>query len=349
MRWISLLLPPLLVVLPAEVRADDFVCLYGSYYKERSTRVISPMVQIGKDLPWDSQAKVTYLVDQITSASIAFNPVTDEVFQEHRHEFRVEAGTRFFDRLTQSLSFRYSDEPDYKSVGAGANLRVDLLQRNIALDLGFDYLHDSIKRRPIGGRTSTFRENADTYRIALGATQLLSKAMIAGVSLEAQLVRGYQQNQYRANENHPQVRNRYVAGVFGAYRFESTGTTVRVDVRGYIDSWDLKALTGELRVTQGIVPSFEVEPYVRGHLQSAVEFAEGMMVGDEFYQTSDPKLTAFNAQTFGLRLSWRLAFLNGTFLDLFEDALIQPYYAFVRQTNRYGNAHEAQLGMFWPF
>lgn len=335
--------------MPAATRAEDFVCLYGSYYKERSTRVVSPMVQIGKDLPWDSQAKLTYLVDQITSASIAFNPVTDEVFQEHRHEFRVEAGTRFWDAFTPKVSFRYSDEPDYKSVGAGADFLLDLFQRNTTLTLGFDYLHDSIKRRPIGGQTSTFREMADTYRAALGITQLLTKAMIVGLDLEAQLVLGYQQNQYRANENHPRERIRYAAGAYAAYRFGSTGTTLRLDVRLYIDTWSLEAVTGELRVTQRIVPSFEIEPYVRGHIQSAVEFADGMMVGEEFFQTSDPKLMAFNAQTFGLRLSWRLSFLNDTFLEVFQDALIQPYYAYIRQTNRYGNAHVAQLGMFWPF
>jgi hypothetical protein len=313
------------------------------------------MVKLKADLPWESELQVGYLLDQITSASgSAGHPGEDAVFQEYRHEFDIAGGIQIMDLFKPILRFRYSDEPDYKSVGFDALVELELFEKNTTLTAGFGYLTDTIGMNPppnqvFDPNATQFREHLATYLAALGWTQVVTPALIVGVDLETQIARGYQENQYRDAEQHPRRRNRYAASAWAAYRIEATRTTIRLDNRIYADTWKLHSYTAELRVTQRIVPSFEIEPRIRFHVQDAVFFDEAVMVGDEIFRTRDPKLMAFNAQTFGLQLTWELSVLEDTFLDLFSGVLIQPYYAFLRQTNSYGNAHIAQLGALWPF
>ena len=61
-----------LVVLGAGMaRADDYVIVRGAYYREASTRVIQPMVELQRDSPSGIDVGAHFLVDAITSASIA--------------------------------------------------------------------------------------------------------------------------------------------------------------------------------------------------------------------------------------------------------------------------------------
>ena len=341
-----------MLVAPAQAGAH-WVGLYGSYYKERSTRVVSPMMKLKADLPLESELQVGYLLDQITSASAAFIPGQDIVFQEYRHEFEVAGGIRLFDLLKPIARFRYSDEPDYKSIGFDAGLELLLFEENTTLTAGFGYLADTIGTRPAPDQVTDpnatqFREHLKTYLVRVGLAQVATPELLFGVDLETQIARGFQENQYRV-EQHPRRRNRYAVSAWGAYRFESTRTTVRLDARMYIDTWELNAFSSELRVTQRIVPSLEIEPRIRFHVQDGVFFVDPVIRNGQLYRTQDPKLMAFNAQTFGLQLSWELSFLDDSFLELFSGVLIQPYYAFLRQTSSYGNAHIAQLGALWPF
>ncbi len=352
MRSISALLAIVLVLLPASASAH-WICLYGSYYKERSTRVISPMIEAKADLPYESELQVGYLIDQITSASAAVTPGADTVFKEYRHEVDIAAAKRFFGFIKPIVKFRYSDEPDYKSVGFGADLEVELFDRNTTLHAGFGYLNDTIGMRPPPNQATDpnatrFREHLNTPLFSLGVTQVLAPSLIGAIDLEAQIPRGFQENQYRV-EQHPEARNRYAVATWLAYRIEATRTTIRADYRFYADTWRLRAHSAEVRITQRILPSLEIEPRFHVHFQNGVYFVDAVTIDDQTFRTEDPKLKAFNAQTFGLQISWQLSFLQGTALDVFSEAMIQPYYAFLRQTNAYGNAHIAQLGVFWPF
>jgi hypothetical protein len=353
-RSISAFLALLVFIAPLQASAH-WVGLYGSYYKERSTRIFSPMMKLQAELPWESEIQVGYLLDQITSASgAAGHPGEDAVFQEYRHEFEVAGAIQLLDLFKPALRFRYSNEPDYKSIGFDAAVSFDLFDDSTSLTGGFSFLSDVITENMPDGQVRDpsvpeFEEKLKTYLARVGLTQVLTPELIMGVDLETQIARGFQENQYRDAEQHPRDRNRYAGSIWFAYRIEPSRTTIRLDQRVYVDTWHLHAFTAELRVTQRIVPSLEIEPRIRFHIQDNVFFGEPVTRGNEVFRTRDPKLLAFNAQTFGLQLSWELTVLEGTFLEIFAPMLIQPYYAFLRQTSSYGNAHIAQLGALWPF
>lgn len=328
----------LLLAAPA-ARAEDSVAVWGNYYKERSTRVISPMVTLRKELPHAAQADVTYLVDQITSASGAFT-ATDEPFSEYRQEVRVAARKRFFDVLTPGVFVRYSHEGDYRSLGYGVEVALDLFERMSTLTFRLMHQDDLVLQRGRAG----FRDTLDTTMASLGWTQVLAKNLVGGLGAEVQILDGYTENPYRV-EQHPRDRTRYALGGWLAYRHEETGTTARVDYRFYTDTWELSAHSMGLELVQRIVPGLEIAPRFRFHTQDGVYFLD-LVNG---FVTTDPKLEAYNTILVGARVSWRLDMLAGTALAPFQRLEIQPAYYYYIQGNRYGDAHIAQLGAYWPF
>ena len=340
----------LITAIPNRAIAEDSVCLYGNYWKERSTRVISPMVRIRKDLPYDIEADVTYLVDQITSASGAFT-LTDEPFSELRHEVRVGGSIKLFDMIRPNLRMRYSRESDYTSIGVSAGVSVELFEKSTVLDARFQYNNDDVNRRVMQGENTVIMDvgKLESTLVGVQLTQIFRKDLIGGVSLEIQLDRGFQENVYRSPEQHPTVRNRYAVAGWAAYRIASTKSTLRLDYRFYTDSWKAIANTIDIQFSQQIVPSLEIRPRFRTNIQKGVFFEVARPDDGALFVTSDPKLTTFNNYTFGGQIDWKLSFLSGTFLDLFKEARIQPSYHYVIQKNRYGNWHYAQLGVYWPY
>ncbi len=338
----------LLMALPQHSFAEDSICLYGNYFKERSTRVISPMVRIRKDLPHEIEADVTYLLDQITSASGAFT-ITDEPFSEYRHEVRVGVTAKLFDQFSPSLRLRYSRESDYVSYGIAAGLSVDLFEKMTTLAFRFNYNNDAIDRRVMQSGQMILMDVGKLESTLIGAqiTQILTKTLIGGLSLEIQLDRGFQENVYRSPEQHPTTRDRYAVAGWLAHRFVQTQTTIRLDYRFYTDSWKIIANTIDLQVSQSVHPSLMIRPRFRVNFQKGAFFEVALPTSE--FVTSDPKLTTFNGYTIGGQIDWKLSALAGTFLDIFKTARIQPSYHYVIQKNRYGNFHHAQLGFYWPY
>jgi hypothetical protein len=333
-----LLLAPLLF-LASTALAEDAVKLWGNYYKERSTRIVSPVMLIEKSMPTDTQVEVGYLVDQITSASSGFTK-TDTAFQEYRHDLRVAANKKL-GPFTPGASFRYSTESDYVSAAYGLSLNVSLLDDMTTLSSFLQYRHDVAGIR---GRAS-FQMPLDTWIAGLGLTQILTRSLLGGVSFEAHRLRGYQENPYRV-ENHPHARDRYALAFFLAKHLEDTDTTLRVDYRFYSDTWQLIGHTFEIEATQMITSELSIAPHFRYYTQNGVFFVTPTADG---YLTNDPKLRAFDAQLYGLGLRWGQSWLRGSFLDLFAESTVEPSYAYLNQHNSYGPAHIAELGWYWPF
>lgn len=316
--------------------AEDALVLWGNYYLERSTRVIAPTVTLYKDAG-DGTFRGTYLVDQITSASGAFT-ATDEPFSEYRQDISLQYTHRFANGLVPAIGVRYSHEGDYRSHGVIARLGYELSELT-TLDAILNYKFDIIGQR---GREG-FRETLNTAFVSLGVTQVLSPQALGGVTFDSELLRGYQENPYRV-EQHPRERNRYGLTGWGAYRFVDTKTSVRLEYTLGFGTWDLVGHSFDLRLTQRLLPSLEIQPEVRYHTQGGVFFVE---LTDNFI-TTDPKLRALETAMFGGRIIWTLSLLRGTALAMLADAQLHPSYYYYHQTNRYGDAHIAQLGLYIP-
>src|SRR5437868_14434235 len=88
------------------LRAENRVTVRGAYFLEASTRVIQPTVEISKDLPDGFDITAAYLLDAITSASVAAGTASDTIFTELRNQAALVVGkTR--NRLHSSLGYTY--------------------------------------------------------------------------------------------------------------------------------------------------------------------------------------------------------------------------------------------------
>src|SRR5690606_20027535 len=100
----------------SSARADGELTMRGAYYKERSTRVSQPMMDLVFDVGDNGQMAAHVLVDAITSASAA-SGAAGEAFQEIRREFGA-GYSHQVDLVKLGGRARFSVEPDYVSAFA---------------------------------------------------------------------------------------------------------------------------------------------------------------------------------------------------------------------------------------
>ncbi len=336
-------------LLPVPVHADGEVQLRGVYYREKATKVIQPMVDMKMDLGDNTRVDAHLLLDAITAAS----PVRFE-------EKRFEGGGGLLHRLGDfQVGFfgRYSYEPDYRSVFGGLRGSVDLAQKNTTLGLALALGDDDISNGGAGGigQGMPIREELSTLWSSLSLGQLLSPTMSAGITCDFIYLDGYQANPYRVvyqggipvAENLPDSRARLA--VFGQVRklVPETRSTLVTGYRFYVDDWDLRAHTPEIRLIQGIVSELSVQLRFRYHWQSSAEFYREVYGLDDIYVSRDAKLSAFTSQLYGARLEGSLAVLGVTGAAAKVRADVS--FEYVVQNNHFGNAIIGQVGLAIPF
>jgi hypothetical protein len=278
-------------------RADDYVSVRGAYYREASTRVIQPMVEVIRESPSGLDVGAHFLVDAITSASIAAGTSVDNVFTE----IRDEAGLRIRKRWQRSdaiFSYKYSSESDYWSHGLGASFGVRFWEDTSAIRLSLGRSFDTMTNK---GQNPTCSPNTptnmlpmfctlDSWYAGISYSQVLSPVAIMQVSYEAAYLDGFQGNVYRtvpSFNNQPEylpphrLRNAIAPRV--AYYVPSTATGFQLYYRLYFDfyagdyltqsdPWHLVAHTVEARLYQQLTPTLEARLLFRYYRQNNANF-----------------------------------------------------------------------------
>lgn len=291
-----------LLIAPRPIGAENRVTIRGNYYREKSTRILQPMVHATVDVP-DERLTVgaAYLLDAISSASIASgtNAATrgDNVFTELRHEFIGTLGSRLGD-WTLGTYFRYSTETDYISRGTGFKLARDLLQRTITVTLGYDLGLDRIYRiqNNTGVRAAWCGGAVDVndcsskgtgigsnflqiHHLVAGYAHALHKTVLASLNLEFAHQRGPQDNPYRKDlivnglpETHPRIRNRFVMTPSVRWIIPKGRTVIEPFYSFYVDDWKMRTHSPELRVHVRAARHLRLRARYRYYHQSAAFF-----------------------------------------------------------------------------
>ena len=275
-------------------RANDYVVVRGAYYREASTRVIQPMVELQREAPGSGvDVAAHFLVDAITSASIAAGTTVDNVFTEIRDEVGLRARKRW-QRSDLALSYKYSAESDYWSHGVAASFGQRFWEDTASVRLSVGRSFDTVTAN---GRMPVCRPETDPMRSCaldvwfggISYSQVLSPVAIAQVSYEAAYVEGYQGNPYRMvtslgrYEYVPERRMRNAITPRIAYYLPGSGTGFQLNYRFYFDyypgdagtpsdPWQIFARTIEARVYQQLLPSLEARVLFRYYRQSHAQF-----------------------------------------------------------------------------
>lgn len=344
--------------------------LRGNYYFERSTRVIAPEVNVTATSPEGTRVRGHYLVDAITSASVAAGARTDNQFTEFRHDIGVGVGHEFevFGKpLDLALNGRVSWEPDYTSLGASATASLGLNQRSTTLSLGAAFTHDivgqvfrGLNRADPSGRDLSDRGTVgvlDGMTLGAGISQLLSPQLSVSAGYDLGLMFGYLQNPYRQVpvdgvllvENHPDFRHRHSAYAEVAYRIIESRTSIQLRYRGYLDSWNVAALEPEVRVYQDLGDHLKLRLRYRFYTQTRAFFQQASYSLSDPFRTADPKMTAFDSHLVGLMVRLHLGFLDDTFLAFAKNGSLELSGDYLTRSNAFGNGVIAQAAVQVPF
>jgi hypothetical protein len=372
-RWLLPWAVLALLLVPEQSFADETTGTWtgtlegrGNYYYERSTRVIVPEIEAKVVTPFGMRATAGYLVDAISSASIAqTGSDVDAVFTEFRHGVRLEVGKEF--DLTEvqidpSAHLTFSTEDDYTSFiyGVGADFSFD--ERTNKISLGVTLVNDTIE----ANNDPDWQGHLNGITTALGYERVLNPYMVLTLGYQVGFLEGFLGNAYRSvvfeqgapvREAPPSTRVRHNASARIAFFVPPTRTAFHLIHRAYIDTWDIGALTPELRVLQEVGDDLLLRAHYRFHAQTAASFLlpegqrqyAGTVTTHSGATSNDPKLAAIETHTFGVGVEYRLSFLAQTFLDFASEATIDLNVDRYLSTSTFGNGVIASVGGRLPF
>ena len=304
---------------------------HGSYYYERSTEVWVPTGRLSMEAPNGMRMNVSYLADVIASASVAQTgrPDSDAVHVEVRQGLGAGFGKAIElgdNELDLSVSAIHSWESDYISWLGGVRAGYLFNQKNTGVSLGVTGVHDTIymNQGPLRNRVG----NLDGVTLNFGFSQIVSPVLTLAAGYQLVYLTGYLGNPYRLPqrgplpymEAPPDTRVRHNLEVTAAWYLAETRTTFQGFGRLYTDSWELHAITPELRIYQALGRDFVLRLRARYYLQGGAYFAledEALGLYPNGYVgpiTADPKLSGFHSFQLGARISFALTSFERTFL-----------------------------------
>ena len=279
------------------VRADEVV-IRGNYWRDRNTRIVQPEIDVGKTLPSGTTVGAHYLLDTITSASIAAGVIRDKPFTELRNDVGFRLGQRI-GPTQHTMAYSYSSESDYWAHTLSVASTFDFFQKSSTLGLVTTYGSDTIAQRQ-GATLYNRLGGLQTFGFIASWTQIVSKyALLVGeydlgvqgfgakkgkVTGQPDADTGFQGNAYRSvmlggspsREVVPFQRIRqsvsaalHVTIPTGVRIFPYIG--LRPSYRYYTDDWSIHANAVELRTYFPVGP-VELRVTGRWYGQSGASF-----------------------------------------------------------------------------
>lgn len=362
----------------AVAAADGSLTMRGVYYKERSTRVIQPMLDAMFEVGTRGLLTGHLLVDAITSASASSGAFAADPFTERRYE--AGAGyTQEFDGPDDSYldvvriggETKLSRESDYRAFYAGIRGEAELAQKNAVVALGGGIAADNVDASGVqgGGLSGGIKlmcpgdmvaasSSCDlkTYSMFASVSHITSKNSLVGVSYDLAYQDGFLSNPYRqviiapnpVAERHPFDRTRHAAAISARYYIPALHTAIVAAYRYYWDSWDIHGHTPEVRVIQSVGTAIDASFRYRYYTQDAAFFWERRYKTPMHdYVTDDPKMSPFD----GHLLEAKLGILGEVFglEGRWAGARIEGILEYIVQHNRFGNAVVAHAALTVPF
>jgi hypothetical protein len=364
----------------AGARADNEVTIRGAYYREPSTRVIQPVVEISKDLPGGFDVRAHYLVDTITSASAAAAPGADNVFTEIRNEVALGVGKNW-NRTRVTLSYKYSAESDYWSHSMWASVAQRLWADTATIGFSGGVSLDQVGFRGLRTPDCLVPPSTSCPLTSIfggfAYTQVLSPVDVAQINLDATNMWGFLENPYRPYppnsmyEVFPDNRLRTAVSVRYAHYVPEAQAGIQLQYRYYhdfdpkafsSDPWGLSASTVEARIYKQVTRDLEIRLLYRQYFQQPPAFwcdvpsnpgctATSTPINPNWtYATADPALGPVRTEYPEVKLVWDAEALREVpFFRWFAAGTFEISYGHYFQNDAFGNAHVLQTGYSMPY
>ncbi|MDD9934240.1 MAG: DUF3570 domain-containing protein [Myxococcales bacterium] len=330
---------------------------HGNYFLERSTRVIMPEFKLELESPAGVDVDVEYLVDVISSASIAqTGSDEDDVFTEYRHQAGAHLGYELDigEPLELTAGFIFSSEDDYTSRIYLVNAALALWDRNTTISAGGSFTDDTV----LSNADPLFEDGRRVVTLNGSIEQVMGPTFLLTLGYSVSVLEGFLANPYRRAlkgplpfpEDHPRERTRHAAYGKLAWFIPPSNTAVHLTHRVYVDTWKIGALNPELRVVQELHENFLLGAHYRFYIQnSAFFYQEAYPAGFDGYVTNDPKMAEHETHLFGPRIDWRLAFFEDAGMPWLARGWAVLTFDRYLSSNVFGDGYVATVGGRLPF
>jgi hypothetical protein len=239
-----------------------------------------------------------------------------------------------FTRTDQvSIGGKLSGEDDFVSATVNASIAHDFNEKNTTVSFGVDNEFDSI--HPIGGAPvpgsdyelaakQTGGKTKDGVGVLLGVTQVMTRNWLSEFNISIDRFHGYLNDPYKITsivnsaggttgyeyENRPDQRTRRSAYWENRVGWSSQVSTA-LSLRYMSDDWGVRSDTAQLHLRWTFSNRDRyIEPTIRWYRQTAADFYMPFILNTEKpttgYESSDSRLGAFHALTYGVKYAQKL-------------------------------------------
>ena len=260
----------------------------------------------------------------------------------HYHDDRIAAGGNWtvpFTRVDQvTVGGKVSAEDDFFSATVNASIAHDFNEKNTTLSFGIDNEYDSI--HPIGGAPvagsdyalldkQTGGKTKDGVGVLLGVTQVMTRNWLTEFNISVDRFNGYLNDPYKITsiingaggtagyefESRPGQRTRKSAYWENRVAWNSQLSTA-LSLRYMSDDWGVRSDTAQLHLRWSLSNGERyIEPTFRWYRQTAADFYTPFILDTgkltAGYESSDSRLGAFHALTYGVKYALKLPGLGG--------------------------------------
>jgi Protein of unknown function (DUF3570). len=314
----------------ADVLPDERIDVMYHSYNGGGTQIDGPAVLVRKNFGNSISVSGQYYVDSISGASIdvvAARGVDVESGASPYAEKRKQKDLGLIylrDRTTINLGYSTSKENDFDSTTYSFSISQTFFGDLTTVSLNTSFGEDFISRND----DPTFEEQeAERRRYSINISQILTKNLIAALSVESAVDEGYLQNPYRtirycvdndgdnsicsgsslpAKEKYPNTHNSDAVGIRAIY-YLPYRAAIRADYREFSDSWGIEASNYELRYTHPY-KDWLFEFKYRAYEQTAADFYSDLFpyVDYQNFMGRDKELSPLTTTTFGLGVTYQL-------------------------------------------
>lgn len=321
----------------ATVLPEDRSDVMYHRYDGGGVTVQGPSVLVRKKFSESVSLAGNYYVDMISSASI--DVVTTASPYTERREQKSLAADFLRGKAIYSLAYIDSKESDYNGRTAIASVSQDLFGDLTTVSFGFSRGWDEVGKRG----EPDFRQTVDRRNHRVGVTQVLTRKLLGSFNYENVTEQGYLQNPYRtlryavgggyssAPEIYPRTRTSNAGSVLLKY-YLPWRAALSGQYRYYADTWDIRAHTGKLELTQPLWKDWQLTGSYRYYRQNAASFYSDLFPAANYqnFMARDKEISAYASHTLGLAASYeytidRFSWLKKGSVNLSVDHIMIDY------------------------
>jgi hypothetical protein len=311
----------LMCVAGAAVLPDDRADVFYSSYRGGGMNITGQSVLVRKKFSEQFSLQGNYFIDKVSGASVDVlsnaSVIKDERKQKSLSLDYIRGKTQY------NLSYSNSTERDYISNTTHFSLSQDMFGDLTTVTLGFTDSRDKVGEN--NGKSYApviaWLGHAESRSYEAGLSQVITKNLIAGMTLEVITDQGLLSNPYRSIR----FLDSSVAYSLGSQVYPKTRTSTAVEGRAkyylpyraaasmsyryFSDTWGIRANTIELGYTQPLSNKFIFEGRLRHYSQNHATFYSDLFpfANSQNFLARDQNLAASTNDTIDAKVTWAFA------------------------------------------